>query len=138
MWTWQPWKLYCYKEMAYCFLFPGYIWVRSQTQERLVVQCFPTLFDSQHPSFLIEQFGGTPSYNILVNKCQVYKLSVPLRFSRYTVFAAPRLRTTDVEKGICCGGVRRKTKLHYCTKQACSKQSHELVLYFQRVLRFES
>ena len=36
--------------------------------------------------------------------------------------------------------VRRKTKLHHCTKKACSKQSHELVLvlYFQRVLRFES
>ena len=51
---------------------------------RLSNQWFLTIFDSRHPSLVIEQFGGTANYNLLVNICQAHKL------------AALRLRTTDL------------------------------------------
>ena len=35
---------------------------------RVCLGCFSTFFDSRHPSFLIEQFLGTPSYNLPVNR----------------------------------------------------------------------
>ena len=34
-------------------------------------QCFSTFFDLRHPSLAIEQFGGTPGYNLPVNRLQV-------------------------------------------------------------------
>ena len=58
-------------------------------------QCLSTFFDSWYPFLEIEQFCGTPSYNLLVNKRQVQKLAAALEF-----FRAPKgamtswLRTT--------------------------------------------
>ena len=61
-------------------------------------QCFSTFFDSRHPSMAMEQFGGTPGYNLLVNRRQVQKLAAPLElFPAPKGFAAPRLRTTEIE-----------------------------------------
>ena len=50
-----------------------------------LIQCFSTFFDSRHPSFGYDQFGGTPSYNSPVNRLQIHKLTAPLE-----LFAAPR------------------------------------------------
>ena len=55
-------------------------------------QWFSTFFDSRHPYLVFQQFGGTPNYNLLVNKGQDQKLAAPLE-----LFAAPRLRTTDLD-----------------------------------------
>ena len=61
-------------------------------------QCFSTFFDSRHPSLVIEQFGGTPGYNLLVDSCQILKLAAPLELSMAPKgSAAPRLRTTDLD-----------------------------------------
>ena len=66
-------------------------------------QCFSIFFVSRHPSLAIEEFGGTPGYNLLVNKCKVQKFAAPLEL--FTApkesappkeSAAPRLRTTDL------------------------------------------
>ena len=60
-----------------------------------LTQCFSTFFDSRHPSFLIEQFGGTPNSILPVNRRQVHKMAAPQEF--FTApkgSVAPRLRTT--------------------------------------------
>ena len=48
-----------------------------------------TFFDSPHPSLVIKQFGGTPSFNLLANRHPDQNLAASLEF-----FGAPRLRTT--------------------------------------------
>ena len=61
-------------------------------------QCFSTFFDSRHPSFVLEQFGGTPSFNLPVNRHQVHKLVAPLvLFTAPKGSLAPRLRTTGLD-----------------------------------------
>ena len=58
-------------------------------------QCFSTFLNSRHPSFVIEQFGGTPSNILLVNSGEVQKLAAPLElFTAPKGSAAPRLRIT--------------------------------------------
>ena len=61
-------------------------------------QCFSTFICSRHPSFHIEQFGGTPCYKLPVNKPLVHYLATPLEFFTAPVGStAPRLRTTGLE-----------------------------------------
>ena len=56
------------------------------------------LFDSQHPSLVTEQFGGTPGYNLIESRCKIQKLVAPLELFRAPEgYAAPRLRTTEIE-----------------------------------------
>ena len=58
-------------------------------------QCFSTFFDSRHPFLAIEQFGGTPGYNLLINRRKVQKLAAPQElFTEPKGIAAPLLRTT--------------------------------------------
>ena len=60
---------------------------------------FLNLFDSRHPSVLIEQLGGTPSYNLPSNRRKKLKLAAPLQFFTASKgSAAPRLRTTALGK----------------------------------------
>ena len=59
---------------------------------------FSTFFDSQHTSFVIEHCGGTPSYNLPLNSCQVHKLAAPLElFTAPKGSTAPGLNTTGLE-----------------------------------------
>ena len=58
---------------------------------------FLNLFCFAAPFFLIEQFGGTPNYNLPLNRRQIHKLAAPLEF--FTApkgSAAPRLRITTI------------------------------------------
>ena len=48
-----------------------------EVHRRTLRHWFSTFFDSRHPSFAIEQFGGTPSLNLPVNRRQTHKLAVP-------------------------------------------------------------
>ena len=57
-------------------------------------QCFSTFFDSRHPFLDIEQFGCTPSYNLLVNRRKVHK------FAALKGSAAPGLRTTALQPSL--------------------------------------
>ena len=58
---------------------------------------FSTFLRLRNPSFVLLQFGGTPSYNLQVNRCQVHILAAPLElFAAPKGSAAPWLRTTDV------------------------------------------
>ena len=60
-----------------------------------LLQWFSTFFDSRHPSFVVEQFGGTPSFNLPVDRPEIHKLAAPLMFFMAPKgFAAPLLRTT--------------------------------------------
>ena len=62
-----------------------------------VDQYFSTFFDSRHPSFIIEQFGGTHSFNLPINRRQVQKLAAPLEFFLTPKDSmAPRLRTNEL------------------------------------------
>ena len=53
---------------------------------RLTITCFLTapdrwlsvFFYSRHPSLVVEQFGVTPNYKLLENRCQILKLAAPL------------------------------------------------------------
>ena len=64
-------------------------------------QWFSTFFDSRHSSLVLEQFGGTPIYNLPVNRCQVQKLVAPLElFTAPKGSVAPRLRTTDLQQRV--------------------------------------
>ena len=56
-----------------------------------VAQGFSTIFDSRHPFLVIKQFGGTPSYNLIVHRHQIQNLVAPIE-----LLVAPRLRTTAV------------------------------------------
>ena len=61
-------------------------------------QCFSTFFDSQYPSFVIKQFGGTPSYNLSVASSQIHKQAAPLDlFIAPKRSTAPRLRSTGLQ-----------------------------------------
>ena len=76
--------------------FNGFIW-RHGLMYIVYSSVSQPFFDSRHPSLFIKQFGGTPNYNLLVNRCQVQKLSAPLEF--FTApkgSAVPRLRTTGL------------------------------------------
>ena len=56
---------------------------------------FLNLFYSQHPFFVIKQFGGPPTNNSLVKRCKVLKLAAPLElFTAPKGSAARRLRIT--------------------------------------------
>ena len=47
------------------------------------------------PSLAVEQLGGTPGYNLLVNRRQVQKLAAPLEYFRvFKGVMTLRLRTT--------------------------------------------
>ena len=60
----------------------------------ILEQCFSTFFDSWHPSFVKEYFGGTPSFNLTVNKRQVHNLAAPLElFTAPKFSAAPTVYT---------------------------------------------
>ena len=66
-------------------------------------QWFSTFFDPQHPSFVVEEFGGTPSLNLPVNRHKLHKLAAPLVFFMAPKgSAAPRLRTTALGSGGQC------------------------------------
>ena len=54
-------------------------------------QWFSTFICLRHPSFVIEQFGGTPSFNLLEDISQVYLFTAP-RGS-----AEPRLKITPLK-----------------------------------------
>ena len=88
-------------------------WVNS------LVQCFSTFFDSRHPSFLIEQFGVTHSYNLLLNRRQIHKLGATLKF--FTApkgSVAPWLRTTalvSLSLYEYCGVNRVETSISLCS-----------------------
>ena len=57
------------------------------------MQCFSTFFDSRQPSFAIDLFGSTPSFNLPINRCQIHKLAAPLElFLALNGYAASRLR----------------------------------------------
>ena len=68
----------------------------------LITSVYPSVsqpfFHSRHPSIVLQQFGGTPSYNLLVNMCQFQNLVAPLElFTAPKGAAAPRLRTTGLD-----------------------------------------
>ena len=74
-------------------------WIFSLARTvHLLEQCFSTFFDSRHPSSLNEQFGGTPNYNLPLNRRQIHILAAPQEFFTATKgSAATRLRTTVLE-----------------------------------------
>ena len=58
-------------------------------------EVFLILFESRHPSLNLEQFGGTPIYNILLNICQAQKLAALQKLSTTPKGSeAPGLRIT--------------------------------------------
>ena len=60
-------------------------------------QCFSTFLDSRHPSFLIEQFGGTPNYKLSLNGRGINILVAPLElFTAPKGSSSPLLRTTGL------------------------------------------
>ena len=48
------------------------------------IECFSTFFDSRHSSSVKEEFGGTLSNRVLVNRRQGHKLVEPLETSHGT------------------------------------------------------
>ena len=67
--------------------------------ERLkcVEQCFSTFFDSRHPSLVIKQYDGTPSYKLLVIGHQIQNLAAPLEL----FWGTQECRCTPVENHWC-------------------------------------
>ena len=65
---------------------------------KYVDQWFSKFIDLRHPSFVIEQLGGTPSLTLLVNRRQFHELAAPLElFTAPKGSAAPWLRTTATD-----------------------------------------
>ena len=69
------------------------------------------LFVLRQPFLVIEDFGGTPSYNLQVNICQVRKLEL---------FRAPCLRTTTQQHFLSSKSVNHELK-HFFKSQLLLK-----------------
>ena len=71
------------------FAIPNVLYTKKQNRN-ILEQWFSTFYGSRHPFSAMEQFAGSPSYNLLDVKFR--NLVAPLE-----LFRAPRLRTTVLE-----------------------------------------
>ena len=88
----------------HCFIISSHLHKLRRNKQRLL-QCFSTFFDSRHPSFAYEQFGSTPSCNLLVHRRKVHNLSAPQE-----LFAAPKGPAAPWLRTIYCKKRRRRER----------------------------